>query len=249
MNILLAVFAGIAAIIALGLLWWRSRVQRELAVMASTQHLGCGAVAGEAPGSAASVHGTLRVRAPLIAEFSQKPCAYFIAEIEREEVYYERDSQGREERRTRTTTVYTNMKYGQCLIEDESGKVGIDFDGAKVEAVQTVNQPNAAPPGSGPSGVVGGILSALANSNASYTRKESILPPDSPVFVLGEVQQGGLIGKPAKGSANKLFVISHKSEEERVKDLGRTASWLMIFIGLCAALALGLFAWALAKGG
>ena len=248
MNILLAVFAGIAAIVALGLLWWRSRVQRELAVMASTQHLGCGAVAREAPGRAVSVHGTLRVRAPLTAEFSQKPCAYFIAEIEREETYYERDSQGREERRTRTTTVYTNMKYGQCLIEDESGKVGIDFDGAKVEAVQTVNQPNAAPPGDAPSGVVGGILSALASSGSSYTRKESILPPDGPVFVLGEVQQGGLIGKPAKGSANRLFVISHKSEQERVKDLGRTAWWLMIFIVLAAALAAGLFAWAIGKG-
>lgn len=248
MNILLAVLAGVAAIAALGLLWWRSRVQRELTVMASTQHIGCGTVAQQPPGSAVSVHGTLRVRTPLTAEFSQKPCAYFIAEIEREEIYYERDSQGREERRTRTTTVYTNMKYGQCLIEDESGKVGIDFDGAKVEAVQTVNQPNAAPPGQAPTGVVGGILSALANSNSSFTRKESILPPDGPVFVLGEVLQGGLVGKPAKGSANKLFVISHKSEEERVKDLGRTAWWLMIFIGLCAALAVVLFAWAMAKG-
>src|SRR5262245_48552625 len=170
MNILLAVFAGIALVAALLLLWWRTRVQRELAVMAATQHLGCGAVARQTPGAAASVHGTLRVRVPLVAEFSKKPCAYFIAEIEREETYYERDSQGREERRTRTSTVYTNMKYGQCLIEDESGKVGIDFDGAKVEAIETVNQPNAAPPGSSASGVVGGILSALTDSNATYTR-------------------------------------------------------------------------------
>src|SRR5262249_52081099 len=197
------------AIVALLLLWWRSRVQRELAVMASTHHLGCGAVAREPAGSAVSVHGTLRVRVPLVAEFSQKPCAYFIAEIEREEGYYERDSQGRDERRTRTTTVYTNMKYGQCLIEDESGKVGIDFDGAKVEAIQTVNQPNAAPPGDAPSGMVGGLLSALANSNSTYTRKESILPPDSPVFVLGEGQQGGLIAKPPKASPNNPFVIPH----------------------------------------
>jgi hypothetical protein len=249
MNILLAVFAGIALVVALLLAWWRSRVQRELAVMASTQHIGCGAVAQQAPGAAVSVHGTLRVRVPLVAEFSQKPCAYFIAEIEREETYYERDSQGREERRTRTTTVYTNMKYGQCLIEDESGKVGIDFDGAKVEAVQTVNQPNAAPPGGDASGVVGGILSALSNSNATFRRKESLLPPDGPVFVLGEVQPGGLVGKPAKGSANTLFVISRKSEEQRVKDLGRTAWWLMIFIVLLFAVAAGLFVWAIAKGG
>ncbi len=241
MHILFAVFAGIAAIIALGLLYWRFRVKRELGVMAATQHLGCGTVAQQTPGAAVSVDGTLRVRSPLIAEFSQKPCAYFIAEIDREEVYYERDSQGRDQRRTRTTTVYTNMKYGQCLIEDESGKVGIDFDGAKVEAIQSVNQPNAAPPGGpGAGGVVGGILSAITNSGSSYTRKESILPADIPVFVLGEVLQGGLIGKPAKGSANKLFVISHKSEEQRVKDLNRTAWWLMIFIVLSFVLAAGL---------
>jgi hypothetical protein len=248
MNVLLAVFAAIAFVAALLLVWWRTRVQRELAVMAATQHLGCGAVARQTPGAAVSVHGTLRVRVPLAAEFSQRPCAYFIAEIEREETYYERDSQGREERRTRTSTVYTNMKYGQCLVEDQSGKVGIDFDGAKVEAIQTVNQPGAAPPDSGASGVVGGILSALANSDASYTRKERILPPDSPVFVLGEMQPGGLIGKPAKGSANTLFVISHKSEEERVKDLGRTAWWLMIFIVLLFAVAAALFVWAIVKG-
>jgi len=243
MNILFAVFAGIAALIGLGLLYWRHRVKRELGVMAATQHLGCGAIAQQAPGAAVSVHGTLRVRSPLIAEFSQKPCAYFIAEIDREEVYYERDSNGREERRTRTTTVYTNMKYGQCLIEDEGGKVGIDFDGAKVEAIQTVHQPNAAPPGGPSGGGIGGILSAIANSGSSFTRKESILPADIPVFVLGEVLQGGLIGKPPKGSANKLFVISHKSEEQRVKDLNRTALWLMIFIVLLFAIAAALLVW------
>ena len=34
MNILFPVFAGIAALVALGLLYWRHRVKRELAVMA-----------------------------------------------------------------------------------------------------------------------------------------------------------------------------------------------------------------------
>ena len=48
-----------------------------------------GSVARQAPGAAVEVKGTLRVRSPLTAEFSQKPCAYFKAEIVREEVYYE----------------------------------------------------------------------------------------------------------------------------------------------------------------
>ena len=89
--------------------------------------------------------GTLRVRAPLIAEFSQQPAAYYKSEIEREEPTTSATRSGRDQRKTRTTTVYSNMKYGQCLIEDQTGRVGIDFDGAEVEAVQVVNEPTAPP--------------------------------------------------------------------------------------------------------
>ncbi len=248
MNIVLAVFAGIAALVGLGLLWWRWRVVRELRVMSSVDVSGAGSVAAMPPGQVVEVAGTLRVREPLAAEFSGQPCAYYKAEIEREEVYYERDSQGRDERRTRTTTVYSNMKHGQCLIEDATGRVGLDFDGADVEAVQTVSEPCGPPGQTQMGGVVGSVLSAFANSNSTHRRKESILAPDIAVFVLGEVQQGGLIGKPAKGSHNKLFVISHKSKEERTTSLTKTARWLLIFIVLCFALAAGLLAWSAAKG-
>jgi hypothetical protein len=248
MNILLAVFAGIAAIIGLFLLWWRSRVTREHGVMSSVEVSGAGTVGAQPAGQVVEVTGTLRVRQPLTAEFSGQPCAYFKAEIEREEVYYERDSQGRDERRTRTTTVYTNTKYGQCLVEDTSGKIGIDFDGADVEAVQTVKEPCAPPGQAQASGIIGGVLSALASSNSTYTRKESILAADIPVFVLGEVQQGGLIGKPAKGSKNKIFVISHKSKEERTTSLAKKARWLLVFIVLSLGGAAALLAWSVVKG-
>ena len=248
MNIVLAVFAGIAALVGLGLLWWRWRVVRELRVMSSVDVSGAGSVAAMPPGQVVEVAGTLRVRQPLTAEFSGQPCAYYNAEIEREEVYYERDSQGRDERRTRTTTVYSNIKHGQCLIEDATGRVGIDFEGADVEAIQTVSEPCAPPGQAQMGGLVGGVLSALSNSNSTHRRKESILAPDIAVFVLGEVQQGGLIGKPAKGSHNKIFVISHKSKEERTTSLTKTARWLLIFIVLCFGLAAGLMAWSVAKG-
>jgi hypothetical protein len=248
MNIVLAVFAGIAAIIGLGLLWWRLRVMRELRVMSSVEVSGASSVAALPPGQVVEVAGRLRVREPLTAEFSGQPCAYYKCEIEREEVYYERDSQGRQERRTRTTTVYTNMKFGQCLIEDSTGRVGIDFDGADVEAMQTINEPCAPPGQTQMSGVIGGVLSALANSNSTYRRKENMLAPDIPAFVLGEVQQGGLIGKPAKGSHNKIFVISHKSKEERTTSLTKTARWLLIFIILFFGAAAGLLAWSVTKG-
>jgi hypothetical protein len=210
-------------------LWWRSRVGKEIALMASLETSGAGRVARMAPGSAVEVKGTLRVRVPLVAEFSQRPAAWYKAEIEREETWYERDGQGRDQRRSRTTTVYSDVKYGQCLVEDPTGRVGIDFDGADVEAVQVVNEPTAAPgAGGGAASVIGGVLSAVAGCNERHQRRESILAPDIAVYVVGELQPGGLIGKPAAGSNNKTFVVSHKSEEERTNSLTSTMRWLLV---------------------
>ena len=240
MNLVLGIVAAVAAIIGLGLLYWRSRVRKEIGVMTALETSGAGNVAAMAPGAVVEVKGTLRVRVPLTAEYSGQPCAYYKCEIEREETYYERDSNGRDERKTRRTTVYSNMKYGQCLIEDQTGKVGIDFDGAEVEAAQTVNEPTAA--SGGGSGMLGTVMSALSNTNSTFTRKEWMLAPDTPVYVLGEVQQGGLIGKPVAGSKNKTFVISHKSEEERTKSLASTARWLLVIGIVLLALAVGLAA-------
>jgi hypothetical protein len=241
MNLVLGICAAVAALVGLGLLWWRSRVGREIALMASLETSGAGSIATMAPGTLVEVKGTLRVRVPLQAEFSGQPCAYYKCEIEREEIYYERDSNGRDERKTRTTTVYSNMKYGQCLIEDASGKVGIDFDSANVEAMKTVDEPTA-PPGGGATGVIGGVLSALSNTNSSYRRREYMLAPDIPVYVLAEVREGGLIGKPGSGSKNKIFVISHKSEEERAKSLTSTTRWLFAIGIILLVLAVGLAA-------
>lgn len=248
MEVVSAVIAAVAALIGGGLLWWRHTVGRELAVMAATPTTPAGE-AGKLPaGSAVEVRGTLRVREPLTAEFSRKPAAYFKSEIEREETYWERDSQGKQERRTRTSTVYTNIKYGSCLIQDDSGRVGIDFDGAEVEAVEVIkNEPCAAPGSSAGSGVIGTVLSALSSVNSTYRRSERILEPDIPVYVLGEVHEGGLIGKP-KGSQNAIFVISHKSKEERTKSLTSTTRWLLAIAIILLLVAAGCLAYSIKAG-
>jgi hypothetical protein len=245
MNWVLIIVAAAAAASGGALLWWRRSVGNEIALMAGTQTSKAGEVAKLAPGTLVEVKGTLRVRTPLTAEFSQKPCAYFKSEIEREETYYQRDSQGRQERKTRTTIVYSNVKYGSCLIQDESGRVGIDFDGASVEAVSVVNEATAAPKTGG--GLVAGALSFLDNANASYRRKESVLEADIPIYVLGETQAGGLIGKPAAGSNNTIFVISHKSEEERTKSLTWTTRWMLVGAIAAFAAAAGLLVWSVVE--
>jgi hypothetical protein len=243
------VFTIIGLVLALagaGLLWWRHSVGKSVALMAETPTSRAADVAALPAGTFVEVKGTLRVREPLAAEFSRKPVAYFRAEIQREETYYERNSKGESERRTRTTTIYNNMKYGACLVQDDSGRVGIDFDGAEVEAQQTVNEPTANPSNaSGALAVAAGVLNVLGGRSESFRRIEHALAPDIPIYVLGEVQNGGLIGKPAQGSKNKTFVISYKSEEERTKSLTRTRVWLLVgaiifFVVAAVMLAVGI---------
>jgi hypothetical protein len=237
-NWVFVIVGAVLALVGVGLLWWRHSVGKQIALMAGTQTTRAADVASLAPGTFVEVKGTLRVREPLTAEFSKKPAAYFRAEIQREETYYERNSKGERQRRTRTTTVYNNMKYGACLIQDDSGRVGIDFDGAEIEAEQTVNEPTANPAGaSGTAGaIVAGVLNAVSGSSETFRRIEHALAPDIPVYVLATVREGGLIGKPTEGAKQKTFVISHKSEEERTKSLKWTRIWQLagaiIFIAI-----------------
>ena len=51
-----------------------------------------------------------------------------------------------------------------------------------------------------------------------------------------------------KDSKNRLFVISHKSKDERTKDLSSKARWLLIISVVLFAVAAGLLAWGGAKG-
>jgi hypothetical protein len=222
-NLVLLIIAVVVALIGVGCLWWRSRVGREIELMASTPPSTAAEAAQATPGTVVKIIGTLRCQSPIISEFSQQPCAYFRAEIKREEVYYDRDSDGKERRNTRTITVHSNIQNAACAIADASGMVGIDFQGAEVEAVKVFDQTGNPNTGSG----IMGMLSAIGSSGDRYI--EHTLAPDSPVYVLAEARSGGLIGAPAKGSHNKTFVISHKSEEERTKDLGSSMKWLLGF--------------------
>ena len=63
-----------------------------------------------------------------------------------------------------------------------------------------------------------------------FRHVEGILPVDAPVYVLGAIQEDGSIGAPDPESGNR-FVVSHRSEEELTRQLGKDARLL----GLVAA--------------
>jgi len=243
MNWVLFIFAVVMAAIGAGLLWWRKRVGQEIALMAATQTSKAAEVARLSPGTVAEVKGTLRCAAPLMAELSKQPCVYFKSDVQREVVYYETDSQGKRERKTRTENLSSNTRFAPCAVEDASGQVAIHLDGADIDGQQQVVNRREPEPQSLASTMVG---IALGSSNDSATRiyTETILATDLPVYVLGEVAADHGIGKPGAHSKNRVFVVSTKSKEERSKSLGSSMTWIMVFAVLCfaAAAALAFFA-------
>lgn len=225
-NLALLIFAVVFLVGGAVMLWWRTRLGHEIQVMASTPSSTVAQALAAAPGSLVEIAGTLKCQTPILAEFTQTPCAYFSAQIQREEVYYERDSDGKEQRKTRTTTVHSNVENAACAIADDSGMIGIDFKGANVEAVET--------------------LSRIDGTSDRYI--ERILAPDIPIYVLAEIQDGHLLGKPSKGSPNKHFVISHRSEAERAKELGKSMTWAL-WIGIIVSIIGALFLYGARKVG
>jgi len=153
------------------------------------------------------------------------PCVYHKSEINREIQYYERSHDGRTQRRTRTEPVHSSVKFAACMVEDASGSVAVDLKGAEVEGESVVNRrENEA------AGLTRAVISIASGRNESrqlvYT--ETILAKDIPIYVLGEVQSDGTIGKPGPNSTNQVFVVSRKSEEERARDLTRARLWYLL---------------------
>ncbi len=77
------------------------------------------------------------------------------------------------------------------------------------------------------------------------TYRETVLEADAPVFVVAEAHGGGSLGKPAAGSANTIFMITHQSEEKHTKMLGSSARfglWFaIVFFAVAAFLMFGAY--------
>jgi hypothetical protein len=244
MHWVLVIFAVVVLAAAAGCFWWRQRVGGEIAVMAATPTSSAADIARLTPGKLAEIKGTLRCAGPLTAEFSKQACAYYKSEIRRETVYYENDSQGRRERKTRTDNVQSNTQFAPCTIEDASGRVTINLDGADIEGLQVIDRRSIED-----RGLAATVISAALGGNDSSTliHTETILPLDIPVYALGEVQTDHTIGRPLAGSKNRHFIVSHKSEEQRGKDLKSTMLWLLIGGGVLGLIGLGLAVLAVMK--
>jgi hypothetical protein len=241
MNWVLVVLGVIALVIAAVCLWFHRKKGQERALMAATPTSKAAEIATLAPGMVVEVKGTLRCATPLTGEFSQQRCVYFKAEIQREEVYYRRDSQGRDQRETRTTPVHSNCQHAACTVVDDSGQVALHLEGADVEGQLVVNRRESETQGLAASVI---NLASGRSGHSTLITTETILPSDVPIYVLGEVQADRSIGRPATGSKNKVFVVSQKSEEQRDRALASAMVGLLVAATVLAVLGASLLIWA-----
>lgn len=237
--LILLLFAVIFLVAGGVLLYFRNRTKQKSALMSQTETSSASAVTDLAPGTLVEVKGMLRCEEPLTSEMAEKTCAYYSSTVTREylERDYDDDDDGGSDRRSEI--IAQNVQFAPFVVEDDSGTVAVDAEGAEVDARQVVNRFDRNTGNEGGSISLGGMTVNLGGGERTigYRYSESILPVDATVYVLGTVQEGGGVGAPQSGEESHRFVVSHRSEEALGQSLGKTVLWLGV--GGAAALVLG----------
>jgi hypothetical protein len=234
--LILLLFAVIFVVAGIALLYFRNKNKQKAALMGQTETSGASEVSGLAPGTLVEVKGTLRCEEPLSSEMAGEKCAYS-SKVIREylERDYDDDDVGSDRR---SEVVAHNEQLAPFVVEDSTGTVAVNAEGAEIDAKQVVNRFERNTGSEGPSISLGGTTIHLGGGERTlgYRYTETILPVDAPVYVLGTVQQGGGIGTPS-GDEEHRFVVSHRSEEALGQSLGKTVLWLGV--GGIASIAVG----------
>ncbi len=227
--LILLLFAVIFLVAGGALLYFRSRTKQKAALIGQTETSNASDVSGLAPGTLVEVKGTLRCEEPLTSEMAGERCAYYSSKVIRE--YRERDYDDDDDdvgSNRRAEVIAHNEQFAPFSVEDSTGSVPVNAEGAEVDAKQVMNRFERNTGSEGPSITLGSATINLGGGERTlgYRYTESILPVDAPVYVLGTVQEGGGIGAPQPGKKEQRFVVSYRSEEALGQSLGKTVMWL-----------------------
>ncbi len=221
---------GVVLWVAAGVvLFFRGKAKGKAAVMAAEETSDAKEVASLPPGSLVEVKGTLRCEAPLESEMAGERCAYYSSRMIREYMDDDHDDDVGSDRRSET--ISHSERFAPFSVEDATGSVAVDAEGAEVDAKEVLDRFERHT--GGPSISLGGASIRLGGGERTigFRHVESVLPVDAPVYVLGVVREDGAIGAPAAGDGEKRFVVSHRSEEALGKQVGKDVRVL----GLVAA--------------
>ena len=139
--LILLLFAVIFLVAGGVLLYFRNRTKQKSALMSQTETSSASAVSGLSPGTLVEVKGTLRCEEPLISEMAEKTCAYYSSTVTREYLRPDYDDDDNDVGSDRRTEVMAqNEQFAPFEVEDESGSVTVDAEGAEVDARQVMNR-------------------------------------------------------------------------------------------------------------
>jgi len=238
--LILLLFAVIFLVAGGVLLYFRNRTKQKSALMSQTETSSASDVSGLEPGTLVEVKGMLRCEEPLTSEMAERTCAYYSSTVTREYLRPDHDDDDNDVGSDRRTEIIAqNVQFAPFVVEDDSGSVAVDAEGAEVDARQVVNRFDRNTGNEGSSLTIGGTTINLGwgERTIGYRYTETILPVDELVYVLGTVQEDGGIGSPQSGEAGQRFVVSYRSEGALGQSLGKTVLWLGV--GGAASLVLG----------
>jgi hypothetical protein len=180
------------------LLYVRHRTRRNVDLMRQTQTADASGLSEFPPGTTVEVKGTLRCEIPLHSEIAEENCACYVSRVTREYVrssgHSSDDSPGsHHSRQTASETLSEIVRAVPFFVEDGTGRVEVHPQGSEVDAKEVVDRFE---PSASPGFALGGDpvpFDEEANT-LGYRYTESVLPVDSPVYVLGVVREGGGIG-------------------------------------------------------
>lgn len=217
---------GVIMLVAGGvLLYFRSRTLRKVGLMREVETTPASGVASLAPGALVELKGTLRCESPLVSEMAEKSCAYYSSRVVREYLEEDRGDDDVGSNR-RSETLSHNERFAPFVVEDPTGSVPVNAEGAEVDAEQVVDRFERDEGGPGIS--IKGVTLRLGDRERTigYRYTESILPVGAPVYVLGAVRGDGSVGAPPPGDKNSRFLVSYRSEEALGESYGSSARWL-----------------------
>ena len=210
-------------------LFFRGRTKGKASAMAAVETSGAAEAASLSPGSPVEVKGTLRCEAPLESEMAGEACAYYSSRVVREYIRQDHDDNDVGSDR-RSETLSESERFAPFYVEDATGRVAVNAEGAEVDAKEVMDRFERHTDGA--SVTIAGATINLGGGERTigFRYVESVLPVDAPVYVLGAVGEDGSIGAPV-GDEEKRFVVSYRSEEALGAQIGKDARLL----GLVAA--------------
>ena len=253
---LIVLFVVAVALWAAGglLLYVRHRTRSKVHLIRQTQTTDASGISAFPPGTTVEVKGTVRCESPLHSEMAGENCACYFSRVTREYVrssgHSSDDTPGSHQpRQTASETLSEVVRAVPFSVEDSTGKVEVHPQGSEVDAKEVVDRFE---PSASPGFTLGGAPVPFDEeaSTLGYRYTESVLPIDSPVYVLGVVREEGGIGAgpgpvdapveelplmeggelaytlPSSRDKERRFVISHRSEEALGQDLASTVFWM-----------------------